>query len=132
MIRRRRLITQALLLALLGVLAFPSAGSALRPTFTISLTSSGPSPASFETPAGLGSISFENTDSVAHTISFSDGWCSGQVEAGARLNCGFRRYVGDYAYSVDGSTQADVVVEAVGRSVSLAARSHSVRRGSWL
>jgi len=39
-------------------------------------------------------------------------------------------YVGDYPYAVDGTSQANVVIEAVGRSVSLGARTHSISRGS--
>lgn len=130
MVRRSRLVVQLALVGALALLVFPGASSALRPTLTISLTSSGPSPAEFTTPVGLGSISFHNTDTVTHSISSADGWCSGQVAPDGHLNCGFLPHVGDYAYTVDGSIQADVVARAVGRSVSLRARNHSIPRGS--
>lgn len=130
--RRKWLLAQVAFLGMLGVLAFPSASLALRPMLTISLTSSGPSPAMFTTPVGLGTIWFHNTDTVTHAITFASGWCSGEIEPDGRLSCGFLPHVGDYTYTVDGTTQADVVGEAVGRSVSLKARSHSVRLGSPL
>jgi hypothetical protein len=132
MTRRGRLIVELALVGVLALLVFPGAGSALRPMLTISLSSSGPSPAVFTTPVGLGSIWFHNTDTVTHSIAFADGWCSGQVAPDGRLYCGFLPHVGDYAYTFDGSIQAHVVAKAVGRSVSLRARSHSIRLGSQL
>lgn len=135
MVRHRWLIAQVALVGVLAVLAFPGAGSALRPQFVISLTSSGASPAVLTTAAGgLGPVFFSNTDTVAHTVSFANGSCSIQVAPNSRAQCPgvFMDYAGDYAYTVDGKSQAQLVVEAVGRSVSLTARSHSVGRGSQL
>jgi hypothetical protein len=136
MVRRRWLIGQLALVAMLGVLVFPAASSAVRPIFVISLTPSGPSPAVLSVPAGLGSLLFRNTDTVTHTVVFSDGSCSIQVAPGTDKQCpgnlSFPSYVGDYAYTVDGTSQAQLAVEAVGRSISLEARSHAVHSGSQL
>lgn len=133
MLRHRWSIAQVAFVGLLAVLAFPGAGSALRPQFVISLTPTGASPAVLTTTAGgLGPIFFSNTDTVTHTVSFANGSCSIQVAPGTRGQCGsdFMDFAGDYAYTVDGKSQAQLVVEAVGRSVSLTARSHSVGRRS--
>lgn len=132
--RRRRLIAQVGFLGVLAVLAFPGEGSALRPTFVISLTPTGPSPAILSTEAGLGQVWFSNTDAVTHTVVFANGLCSIEVAPGSRGQCtsGFMGYVGDYPYAVDGTSQAHLVIEAVGRSVSLGARRHSISRGSQL
>jgi hypothetical protein len=134
MVRRRWLIARLALVGVLALLAFPAAGSALRPTIVISLTPTGPSPAVMRTPAGLGPVWFSNTDTVAHTVDFANGLCSIQVSPGSRAQCpsGFWGYAGDYPYTVDGTSQAQLVIEAIGRSVSLAARGHSIGRGSQL
>jgi hypothetical protein len=132
---RRRSILQVVLLGALAVLAFPGEGSALRPVFVISLTPAGPSPAVLSVPAGLGQVWFSNTDTVTHAVVFADGSCSLQVAPGTRSSCAsddFWDYVGDYAYTVDGTSQAQVVVAAVRRSISLTARSHAIGRGSRL
>jgi hypothetical protein len=135
MVRRRCLIVQLALVGLLALLAFPGESSALRPTFTISLTPTGPSPAVLSVPASLGQVWFSNTDTVTHTVVFADASCSLQVAPVTRSLCtsdDFWDYVGDYAYTVDGTSQAQVVVEPVRRSVSLTARTHAVSRGSQL
>jgi hypothetical protein len=123
------------LAGLLAVLAIPADGSALRPVFVISLTATGPSPAVLQVPAGLGPVQFSNTDTVTHAVAFANGSCSIEVAPGSGGQCtnGFMNsYVGDYPYIVDGTSQAHLVIEAVGRSVSLGARSHSINRGSRL
>ena len=134
MVRRRWLIVQLALLGVLALLAFPGEGSAVRPVFVISLTPTGPSPAVLSVAAGLGSVWFSNTDTVTHTVVFANGLCSIQVapESSGQCTSGFMSYVGDYPYAVDGTSQAHLVIEAVGRSVSLRARSHSISRGSQL
>jgi plastocyanin len=134
MVRRRRLIAQLALVGVLALLAFPGESSAFRPIFVISLTPAGPSPAALEVPAGLGQVWFSNTDTVTHTVVFANGLCSTEVAPGSRGQCtsGFMSYVGDYPYTVDGTSQAHLVIEAVGRGVSLGARSHSISRGSQL
>ena len=63
-----------------------------------------------------------NNDHVTHTVAFANGTCSVQIAPGAVAACdGFASFVGDYAYTVDGTTQAHVVVQALHRSVTLAA-----------
>jgi hypothetical protein len=135
MVRRRWLIAQLALVAVVAVLAFPGEGSALRPIFVISLTPAGPSPAALDVPAGLGQVWFSNTDTVTHTVVFANGLCSIEVAPNTRGQCpsgNFMSYVGDYPYAADGTSQAHLVIEAVGRSVSLSARGHSISRGSRL
>lgn len=135
MVRRRWLIVQLALVGVLALLTFPGAGSAIRPIFVVSLTPTGPSPAVLSVPAGLGQVWFDNADTVTHTVSFANGECSIQVAPGARGQCttsSLVSYVGDYPYTVDGTSQGQLVIEAVGRSVSLVARSHSINRGSRL
>ncbi len=134
MVRRRWLIGQLALVGVVALLVFPGEGSALRPVFLISLTPTGPSPAVLSVPAGLGQVWFRNTDTVTHTVVFANGSCSIQVASGSSGQCtsGFMSYVGDYPYTVDGMSQAQLVIEVVGRSVSLEARSHSISRGSLL
>ena len=132
MVPRRWLLAQVVLLGMLGVFAFPGEGLALRPTFFIQLTASGPSPSPLTMQARAGYVMFTNTDTVTHSFAFANGWCSAELAAGTVTSCGWAPYVGDYQYTVDGTTQADLVVEAVGRSVSLKARSHSIRSGSPL
>lgn len=125
---------QLALVGALALLAFPGASSAVRPTFVISLTSAGPAPALLSVPATLGQVWFSNTDTVMHTVDFANGSCSLQIAPGGREQCanGFMGYVGDYPYTVDGTSQAELVVAAVGRRVSLGARSHTIRRGNQL
>jgi hypothetical protein len=135
MVRRRWLIAELALAGLLALLAFPGEGSAVRPIFVISLTPAGPSPTALEVPAGLGQVWFGNTDTVTHTVVFANGLCSIDVAPASRGQCTsgfFMSYVGDYPYTVDGTSQAHLVIEAVGRSVSLGARRHSISRGSQL
>lgn len=132
--RHRWPVVQLALVGALALLAFPGASSALRPTFVISLTSAGPAPALLSVPATLGQVWFSNTDTVMHTVDFANGSCSLQIAPGGREQCanGFMGYVGDYPYTVDGTSQAELVVAAVGRRVSLGARSHTIRRGNQL
>jgi hypothetical protein len=134
MVRRRSLIVQLALVGVLAVLAFPTAGSALLPTTTISLTATGASPAVVNVPAGWPAPTWVNTDPVTHTVVFANGLCTIQVAPGSSGRCSssFTSYVGDFPYTVDGTSQAHLVVEAIPRSVSLRARSHSIDRGSRL
>ena len=132
MVRRHWSIAQLALVGLLALLVFPGAGSALAPIYVISLTSSGPSPAVLSSVAGYGTISFHNTDTVTHSIAFAtgSGSCTGDIAPGDQLRCGRPFYVGDYPYTVDGTTEAKVIVTPAGRSVSLHAKRHAVRAGS--
>jgi len=130
MVRRPRLLAHVVLLGVLAVLALPSNSSALSAVFIV-LTPTGPSPAVVTIPAFLYPV-WMNQDSVPHTVTFANGECSVQVAPGAIGQCanGFSNGVGDYAYTVDGTAQASIVVTAIGRSVSLGARTHSIDRGS--
>jgi hypothetical protein len=96
------------------------------------LTANGPTPAIQTLPAGLYPV-WRNQDTVTHTVTFANG-CSIQVAAGAMGQCsnGFSNVVGTYAYTVDGTNQASVVVTAEGRTVTLKAQSHRIGRGSDL
>jgi hypothetical protein len=131
MVRRRWLIGQVALVGVLAMLALPSSGSSLSAVF-ISLTATGPSPAVQTIPAGLYPV-WVNQDTVTHTVTFANG-CSIQVAPGGYGQCtnGFSGVVGDYPYTVDGTTQASIVVVADGRSVTLTARRHTIKRGSEL
>jgi plastocyanin len=131
MVRRRLLIAQVALLAVLAALALPSSGSALSAAF-IELTPTGPSPAVMTIPAGMYAV-WQNEDTVTHTVAFSNG-CSIQVAPGAIGQCtnGFSSVVGNYPYTVDGTDQARIDVSAVGRWVTFTDRRHAIRRGSDL
>lgn len=118
-------------MAVFATLAFPGESSALNAVF-ISLTASGPTPADLSIPAGMYPV-WVNNDQVTHTVAFANGMCSLQVAPGAVAGCdGFGSSVGDYAYTVDGTAQAHVVVQALHRSVTLAAASHTVARHARL
>jgi plastocyanin len=132
MVRRRWLIAQLILVGVSSALAFPSSGSALSAVF-IALTPTGPSPANLTIPAGMYPV-WENKDSVTHTVAFANDGCSVRVAPGEIGQCtdGFSSVVGGYAYTVDGTTQASIVVTAEGRIVTLGARSHRIGRGSEL
>jgi hypothetical protein len=132
MVRRPWLLAQLALVGVLALLALPSSSYALRAGIPIFLTANGPSPAVGTFPAGMYPI-WINQDTVAHTVAFANG-CSIQVAAGAVGQCGngLWNVVGDYPYTVDGTTQASVDVTAESRAVSLTAKRHGIRRGSEL
>ena len=115
------------------MLAFPGASSAFQPNYTVELTADGPSPAVLKIQV-VSYIWFHNADTVTHSIAFANGWCSAQVEAGDRFICGsgstFPGFAGNYAYTVDGTTQASVEVIPEGRTVTLTAKRHGFRLGS--
>jgi hypothetical protein len=83
---------------------------------------------------------FINEDSVAHTVVFAEGRCSLNVPPGEppdnEVHCfdhghgQWPLYVGTYAYTVDGEFPGTVDVVGFPRSVSLTARTHTVRLGS--
>ena len=125
------------LLAVLGavVLGFPSAGSALLPTWQISLTPSGPSPSVLHLTVGGGYLFWINQDQVTHTVTFANGQCSFQLAPGARGNCGDDfplASAGEYPYTVDGTVQASVIVTLNPRTVTLTARRHTIKRDGRL
>ena len=131
MVRHRRLIAQLALVGVLALLAFPGAGSALIQPFVVTLSDSGPAPAVLTMPAGYPLV-FSNTDAVKHSVVFADGSCSLEVAAGSQAQCNgiFYPYVGKYDYTVDGTGQAQIVVAAIPRTVSLRNRPTTIHRGS--
>jgi hypothetical protein len=72
-----------------------------------------------------------NQDTVAHTVTFANG-CTIQVAPGAAGQCtnGLGTVVGDYAYTVDGKTQARVSVNPDWRGVTIRTKHHAFRLGS--
>ena len=127
MVGRRRLIAHLGLFGAL-ILAFPSAGSALSAAF-VQLTASGPSPAVLTIPAAMSPV-WINDDHVTHTVTFANGLCSFQVAPGAYGQCNFPLLVSQYAYTVDGTIQASVVVNALPpTTVTLTAGSHTIPKG---
>jgi plastocyanin len=102
------------------------------------LTGTGPSPTTLTIKASE-HVHFYNGDSVPHTVVFANGLCSLTVPAGATSRvqgavCSnrFDEYVGTYAYTVDGKFNGTVITTPLTRSVSLAARTHSIRGGTRL
>ncbi|HKN63109.1 MAG TPA: hypothetical protein VJV76_02140 [Gaiellaceae bacterium] len=132
MVRRRWLLAQVACLGTVAVLALPSSGSALVAFAPIYLTASGPSPL-VQTVGVLEYPVWVNQDTVAHTVAFADGRCSLQVPPGSGFTgCPTGFAAGTYPYTVDGTTQASLVVTADRRTVTLGARSHKIHRGSAL
>jgi hypothetical protein len=128
MVQRWRLIALALVAGV--VLAFPSAGSALSAVF-IMLGPNGPVP-TVTTVAGHLYPVWENTDSVAHAVSFANGLCSFQVAPGQIGQCSTGWQLGQNPYTVDGKFQATILKVLAGRTVTLSARSHTIKRGAHL
>jgi hypothetical protein len=132
MVRRRWLIARLALFGVLALLVFPGAGSALLPQYIVSLTPTGPSPAEMSEPVGFPPVWFRNTDTVTHSVVFANGSCSIDVAPGTQRACTRHFPIGDYAYTVDGTTQAHIVITAIPRSVSLRAGHTIVTRGARL
>ena len=139
------MIREAALVGVVAALAFPSDGSGLVNSVGVSLTATGPSPTTLKMEAGAYLI-FDNKDSVTHTVVFANGLCSLTVTPGESVGPGnsvngsqhpdcndnFPFYVGSYAYTVDGKVPGTVDTVAAGRSVTLTARTHRIRRGERL
>ncbi|HEY2354859.1 MAG TPA: hypothetical protein VGH79_08190 [Gaiellaceae bacterium] len=130
MTRRRWLITQVALLGTLGALAFPGEGSALVGDSLISLTATGPSPSVLTIQVVHGEVIFKNADTVTHNVAFTNLSCSGDVAPGADLSCAVPGQIGDYSYTVDGTTQANVTVAPETRTVTIRGKHHGFRLGS--
>jgi hypothetical protein len=85
-------------------------------------------------------VDFSNQDSVTHTVVFANGLCSVTLPPGAggyhyRGDGGFcdnAFYPGRYPYMVDGKFPGTVVTVPVRRSVTLTARTHTIRGGTRL
>jgi hypothetical protein len=133
MVRRKRLLGKLALGGVLALLVFPGASSALLPQFIVTLSSTGPAPAVIDVPAGYPLV-FNNADTAAHSVAFANGLCSIDVAPGGQGQCTgkFGMYVGAYDYTVDGTSKAQIVIEAIPRSVSLKASRTTVRRESGL
>ena len=133
-----------------GLFASPSnSASSACPNFgptyrncLISLTATGPSP-SEATMAPLEALAFKNIDSVSHTVVFANGLCTLTLtpgELGTVWNNGqhpdcnskFPLYAGSYPYTVDGKSPGTVVTTPWARSVTLTARTHTIRGGTRL
>jgi plastocyanin len=123
------------------VIAFASAsdGSAAAKAVTVVLTATGPSPSVVRmqvlSAAFGGGLEFVNNDAVSHTVLFAHGRCSISVPPGGperfEHGCGhdFLQFRGSNSYAEDGSFPGKVNVVGFGRSVSLTARTHSIRLG---
>ena len=130
MARRWRFIAQAACIAAL-VFAFPSAGSAFAGALVV-LTPSGPSPTTLTIPAGAYPY-WINNDQVTHTVVFANGLCSLELAPGTSGGCKVGFPVGQYPYTVDGTIQASVVVNALPpTTVTLTARSHTLPKAGHL
>jgi hypothetical protein len=139
------LIAEIALIGALAGLAFPSDGSGYVNSFSVSLTATGPSPGTLEMEAGAYML-FSNKDSVPHTVVFANGLCSLTITPGEAVGPGnslngsahpdcndnFPFWVGSYAYTVDGKVSGTVDTVPAGRSVTLTARTHKIRRGQQL
>lgn len=130
MVRCWRLIALAVVGGVL--LAFPSASSAGEALAVIQLTPSGPTPASLTLVLDDGGLVWQNSDTVTHTVIFADGLCSIQVPPGEEMGCSTAWHVGQYSYTVDGTMQASITFVPQSRSVTLTARSHTLKRGAHL
>jgi hypothetical protein len=128
-----------------GLFVGPSNSAASNPyckpvhPCVITLTGTGPSPSTLTMRAQRGLL-FANQDSVSHTVVFANGLCSltvtpGEQESGnngAYCQSDFTAYVGTYAYTVDGKFPGTVVTTPIRRTVTLTARTHTIRSGARL
>jgi plastocyanin len=104
------------------------------PVCLVSLTATGPSPNKVTMPTG-DNVSFENTDSVTHTVVFANGRCNLTLPPGTKVsecNPNFLAFVGSYTYTVDNKFPGTVVTRPWRRSVTLTARTHTIRGGTRL
>jgi len=103
------------------------------PICLVSLTGAGPQPSNVRMYAAQ-ALEFLNEDSAPHTVVFANGLCSLTVTPSRDLGCSdpATAYVGSYAYTVDGKSAGTVVTAPLRRSVSLTARTHSIRGGTRL
>jgi plastocyanin len=143
--RSRLLIGQVVFVGVVAAFAFASDGSAYVGSASVTLTASGPTPATSTINAGT-YLAFVNKDSVTHTVVFANGLCSLSVSPGEAVgpdnsingsqlpdcNSDFPLYVGSYAYTMDGKFPGTVNTSAGRRAVTLTARSHRIRPGARL
>lgn len=138
------LIVVAAVAAAGGMFATPSTSAgnppSCDPTYgcPVHLTATGPSPATL-TMNAFQHVRFYNEDSGPHTVVFANGLCSltlppdqGLREQGADCVNQFMSFAGSYAYTMDGKFPGTVVTRPWRRSVTLTARSHTIRGGTRL
>jgi hypothetical protein len=83
-------------------------------------------------------VTFFNEDSATHTVVFANGLCSLTLTPGqGGYNGGFcesrfTSLVGSYPYTEDGTFAGTVVTAPWPRSVTLTARTHTIRSGTGL
>ena len=122
----------------MAALVVASDGSAAPKLVTVTLTATGPSPGTVRMQPLVGQLEWVNNDPLAHTVDFANERCSLTVPPGGPPHvdhgCGnsFLEFVGNHSYTEDGSFPGKVDVVGFARSVSLTARTHSLRRGSQL
>jgi hypothetical protein len=108
----------------------------------VALTVAGPSPGTLTTVAG-GVVRFVNTDSVTDTVVFANGLCTLTLTPGGQAGPGygsqdpdctdnFPYYVGRYSYTVDGKFRGTIDTTPWPSSVTLTARTHTIRPGTSL
>jgi len=139
-------ILAAAVAAAAGLFASPSNSAQNSPTApscripngcTVALRGTGPSPSTLRMGAG-GVMDFANTDSAAHRVVFANGRCSLTLNPGDEGGPGvsvngvgckhdFPYYVGSYPYTVDGKFPGTVETTPWPSSVTLAARTHTIR-----
>lgn len=98
----------------------------------VALDATGPSPGTL-TMFAKGNVRFTSGDDATHTVVFANGRCSLTVEPGhGSHGCDdpFMFYAGSYGYAVDGTFHGTVVTTPLLRSVTLTARSRTIRGGS--
>ena len=131
------LLARVALVGVVAALVVVSDGSAAPKVVTVVITATGPSPSTVRIGPGKEFL-WVNNDSVAHTLVFAHGsYCSLNPSGEppptiAPCDYYYAKRVGSFGYSVDGRFPGKVVVVALARSVSLTARTHSVRLGSQL
>jgi hypothetical protein len=137
-VRRGLLVTSVVFVAvLLAGLVIPSGGSANGLSgllVVVALTATGPSPSTVRMHTSDVLI-FQNLDSVAHAVVFSDGSCSLNVSPGqppGQLSDCFGFHVGSNAYTVDGAFSGAVDAVVPHWTLNLTARTHTIRLGSQL
>lgn len=100
----------------------------------VALTATGPTPGAL-TMYAEGNVRFYDGDSATHTVVFANGRCSLTDQPGSgSLGCDdpFMFYAGTYAYTVDGKFSGTVITTPLPRSVTLTARTHTIRRSTRL
>lgn len=138
----RGLIASFALVVMLAVPGVPAARPAAgTEVVQVALTGAGPSPSTVRMYPATELVNFVNQESVSHTVVFADGHCSLTIPPGSPpANWGdchgphgqWPFYTGSYAYTMDGTFPGRIDVVGFPRSLSLAARTDTVRLGGRL